>query len=1395
MNQQSPAPESEPAVRAPDSPSLKALSLAARLLLWLVLLAWGLFALAWATLHLAIVPRIDEWRPDLERWASRAVGVPVRVGAIRAESAGTSRGILPGLIPAFELSDVRLYDPAGREALHLPRVGAAVSVRSLLGLGFEQLVLVEPVLDVRRTAQGRILVAGLDLSGPGTDDGRAADWFFEQAEFVIQRGTLRWTDERRAQPPLALSDLDFVARNHARRHLFRLDATPPPEWGDRFSLRGQLREPLLDLPGRGNGQARWHDWGGELFADLGRVDVSRLGAHVDLSEWGVSVFGGRGAVRAWADVSKGRIAGVTADLALADVETRLGPQLPPLAIETLQGRLSASWSEAGFAWASDDLRFRTLEGQVWPGGRLRLDHSRPQAGRAANTVLSAERLELAPLAAIAGRLPLSSATHALLAELRPAGHVEDLRARWQAGSDGAGPRYQASGRVRDLALAGKPSGQLSVSGRFPLPGRPGVTGAAVQFELDQDGGQARLQVNDGTLELPDVFEEPLLPLQQLQAQARWRLQGERIDVWLDSLRLRNADTEGTGRAHWHTGDPATSPARSRFPGVLDVEATLTRADGTRVHRYLPLTVAPEARRYVREAVRAGASARVDFRIRGEVWDMPFETPDLPGEFRIAAALSDVDFAYVPGYLQSAGDAPWPALRGVDGELVLDRNALRISGLEAGLEGAPGVRLSQASVAIADLVHTPTLTVSAKAQGPAAELLGFVRASPLNAMTGQALARARIGGNAGVQFRLDLPLDRIDATRVQGTVQLAGNDLQISPDAPLLARTSGSLSFSESGFSVAGAQARLYGGDVRFDGGMRPDVHGVPRIQFRGQGTVSADGLRDARLGFVSRIFAHATGGTAYSAQLGFRGGQPELLVTSSLQGLAVNLPPPLQKAAADVLPLRYENAVLSTLPDLDGETALTDRLSVELGSPLRPLAALRYERDLRGAEPRVLRGSMAVGLGGGESAPLPAQGVLGNLHAEQLDVDAWERAFNSTNAADPRPGVGAATLAPASGDASLAYLPTQLALRTDRLTLGGRRFNQVVVGGSREGTLWRANIDAEELSGYIEYRQPQGAVAGSVYARLARMNLAPGAASEVEQILQQPSTVPALDIEVEDLQLAGRRLGRAQIEAVNRSGASRLREWRLTRLNLTVPEARLSASGNWAPVGTDPGGRRRTALSFTLDVDDSGQLLARFGREATVRGGKGRITGNIGWLGSPLSPDMASLSGQLRADIERGQFLKVEPGAAKLLGVLSLQALPRRLVLDFRDVFSEGFAFDFVRGDARIEQGVIASNNLQMKGVNAAVLMDGSADIGRETQDLKVVVVPEINAGTASLIATAINPAVGLGSFLAQFLLRQPLQSATTQEFHITGSWADPKVEKIDRRPSNPQADKPAALK
>ncbi|MGB4360251.1 MAG: AsmA-like C-terminal region-containing protein, partial [Rhodoferax sp.] len=471
----------------------------------------------------------------------------------------------------------------------------------------------------------------------------------------------------------------------------------------------------------------------------------------------------------------------------------------------------------------------------------------------------------------------------------------------------------------------------------------------------------------------------------------------------------------------------------------------------------------------------------------------------------------------------------------------------------------------------------------------------------------------------------------------------------------------------------------------------------------------------------------------------------------------------------------------------DRAPLLQDRLSLSVANQLQ----LVYERDVSQAEPRVLRGALEVGLDAQESAPLPTAGVAANIRLKSLSLDAWQEVLTQATGA----GTGAT---PAEvGPLASSYLPDQLAVRSDLLTFGGRHFNQVVIGGSREGGVWRANLAASELNGYLEYRPPNalltGGAEGRVFARLARLTIAPSVASDVEALLEsQPASIPALDIVVDDFELRGKHLGRLEVQAVNRRTPSTareagVREWRLNQFNLSAPEASFVASGNWVALNAPaaaagrPSGSRRTAMNFKLDVADSGALLSRFGMKDVVRGGRGKLEGQVAWMGSPLSLDYPSMSGAFTVNVESGQFLKADPGIAKLLGVLSLQALPRRLTLDFRDVFSEGFAFDFLRGDVKIDQGMAFTNNLQMKGVNAAVLMEGSADIARETQDIKAVVIPEINAGTAALLATVINPAVGLGTFLAQMFLRRPLIESATQEFHIDGSWADPQITKVSR--------------
>ena len=1335
----------------------------ARGLLWLVVAFWLLVGLSWGLLHGWIVPRISDFRPSLEAQASRALGVPVRIGELRMRS--------QGLIPSFELRDVTFLDHEGRTALRLPSVVAALSPRSAWRLGFEQLVIDGAELDIRRRTDGRLEVAGLDLSREGTE---FADWALAQTELVLRGGTLRWTDELRGAPMLALTDVQAVLRNPGQRHLMRLDATPPPAWGERFSLRAILKTPLLAA-----GHSPWLDWSGELYAAFSRADMSLLRQYIPLDSLGADISSGQGALSAWADVLKGDVTGATADVSLQGVSARLGRDLQPLVLKAVDGRFGGRQLGSGFEFRTEGLSFVADDGLVWPGGNVVLMHTPAEGTKPSQTELKADRLDLAALSRIARRLPLDVSSHQMLDSFAPRGLVEQVTASWQ-GDLSAPQALAARGRVSALALA---AGAAPVGSALGQPGRPGIENASLDFTLTDEGGQAQVQMVQGALIFPGVFEQPRVPFAELSTELQWKHQGPRQELFLRKLRFANADAAGQAEVHWHSADGAAAG----HPGVLDLQGSLSRGDAAQVHRYLPLVLPDTARHYVRDAVTLGRLSEVKFRVKGDLLKLPF-ADSKQGEFLITAKASNVQYAYVPpAALKNAPTSKnWPALEALNGELIFNRQSMEVRDAQGRAAGLAGLQLTRGSARIPDLAKA-VVEVNTTVKGSLAQGLQFVNNSPVSALLSDAMLQASATGPADYTMRLVLPLADLAQTSVQGSLTLPGNDVQLSPGIPVLGRLRGALTFTENSFRVSNAQARMLGGELRFEGGQRAAVSRNPGnsnaepaeapLLFRGQGTVSAEGLRQAReLGLVSTLAEHASGSTAYNASLGFRRGRPEISVSSSLQGLALSLPAPLNKSINEALPLHFEQALLRE--SLAPGQSLQDQLSLSLGR----LAQVRYVRDISTGEARVLRGSIAVGLEAGESAAMPVADVAANVNLQRVDLDAWGRVLGKA-------GLNTSS-SPTTGDAGSGYLPGVLALRAKELSLQGYQLRNLVLGATREGSTWRANMDADELGGYAEYRQPgaaPGSVGGRLYARLPRLKLAAGTARDVEALLEgQPGAIPALDIVVDDFELKGKKLGRLDVEAVNRfaqtQGQSGLREWRLNKLNLSMPEAVFSANGNWAAsAGSE---RRRVQMNYKLDIADSGELLKRLGMDGLIRRGKGRLDGQVGWLGSPLTLDYPSMGGQFNVNIESGQFLKADPGIAKLLGVLNLQALPRRLTLDFRDVFSEGFAFDFVRGDVTIEQGLARTNNLQMKGVNAAVLMEGNANIARETQDLRVVIVPEINTGTASLIASVINPAVGLGSFLAQMFLSRPLAEANTQEFHIDGSWSDPRITRVERKPA-----------
>jgi uncharacterized protein YhdP len=272
----------------------------------------------------------------------------------------------------------------------------------------------------------------------------------------------------------------------------------------------------------------------------------------------------------------------------------------------------------------------------------------------------------------------------------------------------------------------------------------------------------------------------------------------------------------------------------------------------------------------------------------------------------------------------------------------------------------------------------------------------------------------------------------------------------------------------------------------------------------------------------------------------------------------------------------------------------------------------------------------------------------------------------------------------------------------------------------------------------------------------------------------EPVELPALDILADHFQVHQASLGRLELTAVPDG-----RDWKLQRLNITNPDATLNVEGVWQGWLTQP----RTMVDVKLEVADIGKLLLRLGYPEGVKRGTAKLEGPLSWAGNPSELDYATLSGNFVLEANKGQFMKLDPGIGKLLGVLSLQSLPRRLSLDFRDVFSDGLAFDEIVGAVKVTRGVATAENFRIQGPAVRVQLSGDVDLNAETQKLHVKVFPSVSDSLSVAGALIGGPIAGVASFLVQKALKDPLGQIVAYEYSITGTWADPQASKIEYGP------------
>jgi uncharacterized protein (TIGR02099 family) len=1340
------------------------------------LLVYFALGVLFLVLRYAVLPNIDFYKGDIERAASHALGNQVAISRIYAS--------WHGLHPSLFLGDVALHDQAGRQVLALPSVSATLSWWSVFAgePRFESLEVIRPELDVRRTAAGALFVAGVRVDQGRQGQAGGGDWLFRQREIVIREGKLNWNDEARAAPPLALSNVSLVLQNRWNTHHFALKATPPAALSQPLDVRARFVHPAF---AHASDAARWK---GELYVDLRDTDLAAWKQYLD---YPFELNQGKGSVRAWLSLDHLRLAGFTADVGLAGVSARLGRDLPPLELSRVSGRLAAreellpgredgkpTFGANGHTMSLENLRIATRGGDLLPAATLSETWRPARGGKPEQVELHARQIDLAVLAELAAQLPLSPLRRTMLAEFAPRGELLDFSAEWQGRYPDVAA-YRARGRVAGLSLRAQPArpAQAATAALPALPARgamPGFDNLSGSIDASDKGGSVTLDAERLVLHLPGWFAEPDMPFDKLALQARWSYQpNDLLQVDVDGLEFAQGALHGN-----LVGRHVLPLASGHGPGVADFSGSVDNFTINQVGRFLPKVTPEHLREWLTGALQGGTLHDTQIRLRGNLAHFPFRA-DSPadraqGEFRVAGRIENGVLEYAPAHKAADGKTPlWPLAEQINGSIVFDRARMEIRGDTL---RTLGLSLTGVKAVIPNLgSHDMLLDIDGNAAGTLQDHLRYVAGSPVLEWIGHFTEDTRASGNAKLALKLQLPLAHLHDTKVQGALQLMGNEVSLFPELPPLQAATGRIEFTEHGVALNGVGGNFLGAPLALAGGTQRDRS----IAIKLAGTLSAEGMRrTAPVPALGRLAERLSGSTRFGGSVVVKDHQATVTVDSTLAGLGIELPAPLNKAQADALPLHFVSTGFA--PTEAG--LVRDEIRIGLGQSV----AARYLRDKQGKGPWVVRRG---GIGVNKPAPEPDSGMMINVNMKALNVDQWLAA-----AGEIAGGAGAKAAEAADSGPGLAqyFVPTQVAARASELIIGERRMADVVVGASHQKDTWQASINSRQASGYLTWDEsPTGQGLGKVTARLATLIIPESAANEVKDLLESnkgaTASIPALDIVAERFELFNKQFGRLELAASNAQALAG-REWRIDRLAVTNPDGVLKATGRW--VTRD--GKSNTGLNFALDIRDAGRLLDRLGFPETLRHGKGQLAGDISWSGLPYALDIPSLSGQIQMNVEDGQFLKQDPGAAKLLGVLSLQMLPRILKLDFHDVFSEGLAFDGISANALITRGVAKTDNLKMHGVAATVLMDGSADIANESTNLHVVVIPEFNLGTGPLVyALAVNPVIGLGSFLAQLFLRAPVMKALTYQMQVTGPWKSPTITKLDHTQARAKA--PAA--
>jgi uncharacterized protein (TIGR02099 family) len=887
--------------------------------------------------------------------------------------------------------------------------------------------------------------------------------------------------------------------------------------------------------------------------------------------------------------------------------------------------------------------------------------------------------------------------------------------------------YAPSGAVHDVNIeltnfqADTPGFDVSADLRdagFAARGeRPGVRAFSGRVRADSDGGRVEIESTNLIVDLGTHLSEPL-KLDDALGTVIWRRSQDGIIVLSDSVRIRNADLDS--RMSLQVSIPAGDGAP-----VIDFDSEWSIFDVSSIDRYLPVRlIKPKLRDWLVAALESGYVRRGTTRFNGALDKFPFD--DGEGIFRIEARIEEAVLNYAPAW-------PSPEFRHLD--IVVENTRLySVESLAVDVDNY----IEDARIDIPDL-RQPVLSVEAFATGSLESIRSYAAQSPISRFLGGQLDRVTVDGDASFDLSLTVPILDIENYDFLTRIRASGGTIRIDGFPAEISELNGTVTVSRDDISSESLFGRFLGHSVDLSLSRVDDVDAPHNVILEGSGLTTADALAAE---FGVPINSVVEGDVRYLASVRFpnaRAARPaplQIHVESDLFGIQVNLPEPLGKSDEVVLPLTMNIEFPS-----ENQIATAGSLAGDINW----VARFIKENDAWDFD----RGVLAVG-------EYPREADVRGLHIHgqlpALHLHEW--------LAEGRRG---------NRDSGIAERIRSIDLNVERLFAVGQQFSDHRVEVNRSGRDWFIQISGDEAQGRITV--PYDFNAGRPMTMEMERLILPGDESDKkDQAPIDPRILPALSIVAEEFALGERHFGRleANVDRTDRGLES-------SRLTTTDDSFNVTGAIGWIIDANEESGQR-TFIDATLVSTDVQTTAQRLAYDPGIVGDSMAVDLKLGWSGGPRKDFMGALSGTVGVDIGEGKLAEVDPGAGRVFGLMSITALPRRLSLDFSDVFDTGFGFDQIAGEFRLVNGDAFTCNLTLTGPAADVGIIGRA--GLESRDYDQAAVVSANVGNTLPVAGLLlgGPQIAAALLVFSQLFKKPLQGVGQVFYTMSGSWDEPEV-------------------